>query len=234
MPRAFFARATEVVAPELIGCGLVADAGSRSEVVAVIVEVEAYLGVADPASHAHRGPTPRARIMFGEAGRLYVYLSYGLHHCANVVTEATGVAGAVLLRAAAVESGTATVRERRLRVPRRGEAHGGGERAGAAPRGAATPFVSERRLAEAALLRGPGNLCCGLGIQLADNGLDLCARGPRLRVVARLVDPPVARSRRVGVSVATEAPLRFSWAGHPAVSRQAAPVGGRGRRRASL
>jgi DNA-3-methyladenine glycosylase len=219
-----------VVAAELIGCGLVADAGSRSEVVAVIVEVEAYLGLADPASHAHRGPTRRARIMFGEAGLLYVYLSYGLHHCANVVTEPTGAPGAVLLRAAAVESGAETVRKRRLQVPRRGEARGWRDRAPAAPAPAPSPSVPARRLAAAALLRGPGNLCRGLGIELADNGLDLCAGRARLRVVARRLEPPVERSRRVGISVATDAPLRFSWAGHPAVSRPAAPAGGRGRR----
>ncbi|HET9051786.1 MAG TPA: DNA-3-methyladenine glycosylase, partial [Candidatus Dormibacteraeota bacterium] len=83
----FFGRPTEDVARELVGATLVVDAGTGREVRAIVVEVEAYLGVDDPASHAHRGPTPRAAIMFGPPGRLYVYVSYGLHHCANVVCE---------------------------------------------------------------------------------------------------------------------------------------------------
>ena len=82
-----------------------------------MVEVEAYLGLEDPASHAHRGPTPRAAIMFGPPGHLYVYLSYGMHFCANVVCEPEGRAGAVLLRAAAVERGEQTVRARRGGAP---------------------------------------------------------------------------------------------------------------------
>ncbi len=87
------------VARGLLGCRLVIDPGSGDKVVATLVEVEAYLGLQDPASHAYRGPTPRAAIMFGPPGRLYVYLIYGMHHCMNVVVEAEGKAAAVLLRA---------------------------------------------------------------------------------------------------------------------------------------
>jgi DNA-3-methyladenine glycosylase len=205
---------------------VVADAGADAEVVAVLVEVEAYLGAAYPASHAHRGPTPRAATMFGEAGQLYVYLSYGLHHCANVVTEASGVAGAVLLRAAVVEQGTLTVRSRRLMAPRRGEARGW--RSADQPPRAAPPGSPVRRIPDVALLRGPGNLCRGLGIQLGDNGLDLCAAGSRLVLLPRLATPPLSRGRRVGVSRAVAAPLRFSWAGHPAVSGRPATGAGKG------
>ena len=82
-----------------------------------IVEVEAYLGERDAASHARRGPTPRAAIMFGPPGFLYVYLIYGMHHCMNFVTETDGVAGAVLIRAAAPLVGFADDVARRARRP---------------------------------------------------------------------------------------------------------------------
>lgn len=190
-----------------------------------MVEVEAYLGPDDPASHAARGPTPRSSIMFGDPGRLYVYLSYGLHHCANVVTEAPGTAGAVLLRAAAPLAGAEVALRRRRLAPRRGAAKGWRERlghpageAGDAGRPGAT---AARRIGEAELLSGPGNLCRGLGLTLADNGLDLAAGSSRLRLY-----PPLHRDRaevvagpRVGISLASALPLRFARAGHPAVSR---------------
>jgi DNA-3-methyladenine glycosylase len=107
LPRAFYARPTETVARDLLGKILVRRLGRREQRVR-IVEVEAYLGERDAASHARRGPTPRAAMMFGPPGFLYVYLVYGLHHCMNFVTETDGVAGAVLVRAAApLEDGDA-------------------------------------------------------------------------------------------------------------------------------
>ncbi len=125
--------------------------------------------------------------MFGPAGHLYVYLSYGMHHCANVVCGPDGMAAAVLLRAAAAESGEATVSARRGR----GDP---GDR----------------------LLSGPGNLCRGLAIGMGDNGADLCAPG-RLFLEAAS-NPPLSSGPRVGISRAADAPLRFWWTGHPAVS----------------
>jgi DNA-3-methyladenine glycosylase len=102
LARAFYARPTTTVARDLLGKLLIRrDAAGDVARAARIVEVEAYLGERDAASHARRGPTPRAAIMFGPPGMLYVYLIYGMHHCMNVVTETDGVAGAVLLRAAA-------------------------------------------------------------------------------------------------------------------------------------
>lgn len=104
LPRDFYQRPTVAVARELIGKLLVqpGHSGIAGEPprVARIVEVEAYLGERDAASHARRGPTPRAAIMFGPPGFLYVYLVYGMHHCMNVVTEVDGTAGAVLIRGA--------------------------------------------------------------------------------------------------------------------------------------
>jgi DNA-3-methyladenine glycosylase len=180
------------VARDLIGCTLVVDSGSPDVVVARIVETEAYLGLADPASHAYRGPTPRSAVMFGPPAHLYVYFTYGMHHCANVVTEIDGVAGAVLLRAAAVQGGLETV------ARRRGE-------------GVSPP----------ALLRGPGNLCRGLGITRADNGGDLLDPASRLRIEPRVERPPIGVSTRVGVRLAADRPQRFTWQGDPAVSSPA-------------
>jgi DNA-3-methyladenine glycosylase len=99
LTRDFFARAPEVVAYELVGCIMVVTHRDY-EFHARIVETEAYSGANDPASHAFRGPTPRTQIMFGPAGFVYVYLSYGIHWCMNIVTGPPGTASAVLLRGA--------------------------------------------------------------------------------------------------------------------------------------
>lgn len=181
LPRAFYARPTEVVARELLGKVLVRRLGRR-ELRARIVEVEAYLGERDAASHARRGPTPRAAIMFGPPGFLYVYLVYGMHHCMNFVTEQDGVAGAVLIRAAAPV---------------------GDDLDGARP------------------YAGPGKLCAGLGITMADKGLDLTA-GVGLFVADADQPPPrISVSRRIGVDYAgvwAARRLRFYVAGNPHVS----------------
>jgi DNA-3-methyladenine glycosylase len=176
------------VARDLVGAVLAVDTGTPDAVRARIVEVEAYLGEDDPASHAHRGPTPRSAIMFGPPGHLYVYFSYGVHHCANVICGPDGTAAAVLLRAAAVERGERVVRARR------GET-----------------------VAASQLLSGPGNLCRGLHIGGADNGVDLCRPG-RLRLEAAPRPAPLSSGPRVGISRAAELPLRFWWTGHAAVS----------------
>ena len=102
--REFFARPSPEVARELLGSWVVRR-GPAGLVRLELLEVEAYLGESDPASHAHRGPTPRNRPMYGPAGHAYVYLIYGMHHCLNVVTGATGDAEAVLLRAGRLISG---------------------------------------------------------------------------------------------------------------------------------
>jgi DNA-3-methyladenine glycosylase len=142
LPRSFYARSTPLVARELVGKVLVkesADGLSSGR----IVETEAYRGRSDPASHAYRGPTRRNEVMFGPPGYLYVYLSYGVHYCCNVVTESDGVAGAVLLRALEPLAGIELMEVRRgLSPPRR-------------------------------LCNGPGKLCQALEIGGADYGADL-------------------------------------------------------------
>ena len=104
LPRRFFLPSPEVVAPALLGKLLVRRRGG-DEVRARIVETEAYLGRGDAAAHAARGLTPRTAVLFGEPGRAYIYLAYGLHWCLNVSTLPAGEAGGVLLRAAAMDGG---------------------------------------------------------------------------------------------------------------------------------
>lgn len=99
LPRSFYARPTLRVARDLLGKVLLYD-GPEGRRAARLVEVEAYHGTRDPASHAFRGPTPRAQVMFGRPGHAYVYLSHGVWYCMNVVAHPDGVAGAVLLRGA--------------------------------------------------------------------------------------------------------------------------------------
>ncbi len=110
-----FVRDPASVAQDLVGALLVHHSSPR--LVLRLVEVEAYLGVGeDPASHAHRGPTPRNSQMFATPGRFYVYVSYGIHHCLNVVCATRGRAGAVLLRAAEPLEGGSVLQQRRARA----------------------------------------------------------------------------------------------------------------------
>lgn len=176
------------VAPDLLGCRLTCP-GPDGEVTIVLTEVEAYEGALDPASHAHRGETPRNAVMFGEAGHAYVYRSHGIHWCLNVVTGTPGTASAVLLRAGRVVRGEDLARTRR------------------------GPEVALRALA-----RGPGNLGRALGVHGADTGTDL-VDGDRLRLslTAEPVGQVLA-GPRVGVSLAADVPWRFWVAGEPTVS----------------
>ncbi|WP_319444812.1 MULTISPECIES: DNA-3-methyladenine glycosylase [unclassified Mycobacterium] len=160
---------------------------------AVIVEVEAYGGPPDgpwpdAASHSFRGRGGRNEIMFGPAGRLYTYRSHGIHVCANVVTAYDGVAGAVLLRAGAIQDGVDVA------VGRRG-----------------------RPLKESALARGPGNLCQALGITMDDNGIDLFNPASPVTLSLAAPHAGVS-GPRVGVSKAADRPWRFWLAGRPEVS----------------
>jgi len=121
----FLSRPSEVVAPELLGWQLTS-ASPEGVVTIQLTEVEAYAGEADPASHAFSGPTPRNAVMFGPAGHLYVYFSYGMHWAANLICGPDGMASGVLLRSGEVVEGLEVVRERRGRVRDRDLARGPG------------------------------------------------------------------------------------------------------------
>ncbi len=189
LPRSFYARPAEVVAPELLGC--VIETETAEGLVAVrLTEVEAYAGEDDAASHAWRGPTPRTAVMFGRPGNVYVYFTYGMHWCANLVCASDGVAAAVLLRAGEVVAGEPLARGRR----------------GPGPAG---------RL----LASGPANLAKALGLDGGWHGADVTRAKGRLRVRAGGPPPQVVAGPRVGITRAVEVPWRFSAAGEPTVSR---------------
>jgi DNA-3-methyladenine glycosylase len=197
LPRAFFDRPSQQVAPDLLGCILESELPDGLVAVA-LTEVEAYAGQADPASHAYQGPTRRNAVMFGEPGHAYVYFTYGMHFCVNLVCLPEGTASAVLLRAGSVVAGTDLARRRR-----------------AATR-SARPGSPDRDLA-----RGPARLCQALGIDRALNGAD--ASDPRsvlrIRPGSRATPPGMIRhGPRVGISRAADEPWRFWVAGDPTVS----------------
>lgn len=186
-----------IVAPRLLGSRLVAE-GPEGRVSVMLTEVEAYAGVGeDPGSHAFRGLTPRNRTMFGDAGLLYVYFTYGMHWCANVVTGPRGQASAVLLRAGRIVEGQDLARERR-----------GGVR-------------HDRDLA-----RGPARLAVALGLTGDGDGVDLLDPASPVRLeVARRALPVGDIGPRTGVAGAgAQTPWRFA-AKDPTVSayRAAAP-----------
>nr|WP_204163456.1 DNA-3-methyladenine glycosylase [Nocardioides gilvus] len=184
----FLSRPSPEVAPDLLGC-LLSSHTPHGTVAVVLTEVEAYEGEVDPASHAHRGETARNAVMFGPAGRVYVYRSHGIHWCMNIVTGTSGAASAVLLRAGRVVQGEDLARARR------------GE------------HVDLRSLA-----RGPGNLARALGITGADNRVDLVA-GERFQLHRPpLPIGPAVSGPRVGVTLAAEVPWRWTISGDPTVS----------------
>jgi DNA-3-methyladenine glycosylase len=194
LPRRFYARDSLVVAPELLNKVLVRDDPVAGRIAARIVEVEAYRGAEDPGSHGYRGPTPRTASMFGRAGHLYVYFTYGMHWCANVVTGATGEANAVLLRAAEPTAGLDVIRHRRPAARR-----------------------------DRDLTAGPARLAEAFGITGVDDGTDL-VRGPIRIVDDGTPPPAqVAWSTRVGLSPGRgdQHPWRCFIPGHPYVSRPA-------------
>jgi DNA-3-methyladenine glycosylase len=190
LPVTFFRRPTEVVAAELLGMMVVSSVGGVITE-GRIVETEAYLGYDDPASHGylHRRNS-RNGALFGPAGLWYVYLSYGMHWCANLVCQRSGLASAVLLRALEPVAGLDVMRQRRGNV-------------------------SDRELCS-----GPGKLCQALGFTRELDGGRMAAspvivRPPTTGELTRIAITP-----RIGISKAVDWPLRFHLAGSPWISRK--------------
>jgi len=193
LSREFYLQDTVTVARALLGCVLRRRLG-REQLAARIVEVEAYLGANDAASHARRGlRSERNQSMYLEGGHAYVYLSYGMHWCLNVVCQEADVAEAVLLRAAVPLKGIESMRKRRPKAKNDYE-----------------------------LMNGPGKICAALAVDKLCDGEPL--DGDRLWITERDIDVPeadIAVSKRIGVDNSGDAahwPLRFFLHGNRYVS----------------
>lgn len=182
-------RPVDEIAPALLGC-VFSRVTPEGEVAVRLTEVEAYSGEIDPASHAFRGLTARNGVMFGPPGHAYVYFTYGMHFCVNLVCGPVGTASAVLLRAGEVVIGQELAAARR-------------------------PRSAFRDLA-----RGPARLCQALGIDRTLDGTDVCSESSGLVIRAgEAVDPGLVRSGpRTGVSTGRETPWRFWIDGEKSVS----------------
>jgi DNA-3-methyladenine glycosylase len=190
LPVAFFRRPTEVVAQDLLGMVVVSTVGDELTT-ARIVETEAYLGYDDPASHGylHRR-NARNQALFGPPGSWYVYLSYGMHWCANLVCQRAGLASAVLLRALEPLDGLEIMRRRRGPVPDR------------------------------ELCSGPGRLCQALGIMRDLDGRRMAESEVEVHRSRSNGENTIAVTSRIGITKAADWPLRFVVAGSPWLSRK--------------
>ena len=190
LPVAFFRRPAETVAAELLGKVLVSMIDGEITQ-AIIVETEAYLGYDDPASHGYRHRrNARNAALFGPPGTWYVYLSYGMHWCANLVCQKAGLASAVLLRALEPVDGLDVMRRRRGAVPDR------------------------------ELCSGPGKLCQALGIDRSLDGARMSRSPVVVRPPERGELPQVAATPRIGITKAVDWPLRFHVVGSFWLSRK--------------
>ena len=197
LPVAFFRRPAEVVAAELLGMVLVSSVGGELTE-GRIVETEAYLGYDDPASHGYlRRRNARNEALFGPPGSWYVYLSYGMHWCANLVCQRAGLASAVLLRALEPITGIESMRQRRGGVPDRD------------------------------LCSGPGKLSQALGISRDLDGRRMLDSGVVVRRPASIEEIAIAATPRIGITKAADWPLRFCLAGSPWTSRKETGGGSR-------
>ena len=210
----FLENPSDVAAPLLLGCTLTRTItlnGEKHKLVARIVETEAY-DQDDPASHAFGGPSERNAAMFGPAGHLYVYVSYGMHHCCNVVCGPEGFGSGCLVRAVEPLEGVEVMRELR-EAGRAGKAHTGRAGKEQAERARKHPL----KLRD--LTNGPGKVCAALGIDKGLYGHDLTVEPLVLDFAPLLPGETIGRSPRVGISKNIDAPKRFFIEGNEFVSR---------------
>jgi len=202
----FLENPSDVAAPLLLGCTLTRTItlnGEKHKLVARIVETEAY-DQDDPASHAFGGPSERNAAMFGPAGHLYVYVSYGMHHCCNVVCGPEGFGSGCLVRAVEPLEGVGVMRELR-EAGRSGKAHTGRAR--------------KHPLKLRDLTNGPGKVCAALGIDKELYGHELTVEPLVLEFAPLLPGETIGCSPRVGISKNADAPKRFFIEGNAFVSR---------------
>jgi DNA-3-methyladenine glycosylase len=194
LARSFFGRPCLEVARDLVGCLLVRVRDDGDRLVGRLVEVEAYLGDgSDPASHSHRGPTPRNRSMFGAPGRIYTYRSYGIHICVNLVCEPEGSGAAVLLRALEPLEGKAAMRASRGLSPDQ---------------------------AERAIAAGPGRLAQAMDLDLSHDGMSAVRGALTVRPAPGAPNGRVSCGPRIGISRAADLPYRFYLESSPWLSRR--------------
>jgi len=180
LPREFFIRPTLQVARDLLGKHLVCET-KKHRLVGKIVEVEAYLGERDPASHSFRGRTQRNEVMFRSGGYLYVYFTYGMHFCCNVVTGRQGKGRAVLLRAVEPIEGKQWMKARRA-----------------------------KSTSEIDLCNGPAKVCQAFGINRKENGTDLCGNSIWIGVATNKTDKfDIGSSTRIGISNGSKHQWRY-------------------------
>ena len=182
LPRSFYLDSPDIVARNLLG-KLITRNLNGERLTGRITEIEAYLGLSDPASHSFIGKTARNAVLFGPPGFSYVYFIYGMHYCLNFSCQPEGEPGGVLIRALQPVAGLDTM---------------------ARLRGLASPVKPKL------LCSGPGRLCEALGITLAENGLDVTRAKSPLRVLDDGFRPTsITATPRIGISKAVDLPLRF-------------------------
>ncbi len=201
LTQAFYARGAEEVAQELLGKYLVHHSLTGEQTAGLVVETEAYLSTGDPACHAARGQTPRNRVMFGPPGKTYIYFTYGMHYCFNVVTAQTGIAEAVLIRALQPVTGIELMQARRGKTD-----------------------IKQ-------LCSGPAKLAQAMGFTLELNESDLVNGPIRFYTnppnpdplnakQANLETPEIVATPRIGISSGQDLLLRFYLAGSSWISRK--------------